>query len=463
MSDLDTLYKIAPLYKELFMEQLQFALAPTRFVAAVCSRRAGKTTVCAVKALQELMSHPNSIGMYLALTDNSVEDIFMPVVRPLVNKYKIKCRIKTDEIIFDNGSKLIICGANHPNKVETFRGVKLLFCIIDEAASFKEATLSYLIDAVIRPALSDTQGQLMLIGTPAAHCSGPFYEITTGQKGSNVWITKRWSQADNPYMKEQFKLESELFFMEKACDATHPKFRREYLGEWCADDETLMVRHFASEHPAIPYSRDEWRTVIGVDFGFNDATAFSVIGWKHNFPKAYVLESMSMTKSSVTTIANALQGLKTKYNPISIVGDPAGASKIIMEEFSKRYHINIKSAQKQDKAHYIELFSDALATESLVLVPGKTVKLQDEIKKLVWNEERTREQEGQACDEFDATLYCYREARAYLEKVPVPKKIDPNQWEKDMLETAKKNYETRESAKLGDPFFVQVNKFLGDR
>jgi hypothetical protein len=444
------------------MEQLQFALAPSRFVAAVCSRRAGKTTVCAIKAFQELLTKPNSIGMYLALTDRSVEDIFMPVVRPLVVKYKIKCRINTDEVIFDNGSKLIICGANHPNKIETFRGIKLLFCIIDEAASFNERILHYLIDEVIGPALSDNQGQLMLIGTPAAHCTGTFYNITTGKEGSDVWLTKRWTAFDNPFMKTQFDAEVELFLRRKRCDRTHPKFRREYMGEWCADDETLMIRHFTAEHPELPYNREEWRTVIGVDFGFNDETSFSVIGWRYNLPKAYVLEAFGVTKSSVTTIAHHLQRLKTQYNPISIVGDPAGASKIIMEEFSKRYHINLKSAQKQDKAHYIELLSDALFNQDLVLVPGITNNLQEELRKLVWNEERTREQEGVKCDQFDATLYCYREARAYLEKVPVPKKVDPNQWEKDMLETAKKNYQTRENAKLGDPFFVQVRKFLGE-
>lgn len=460
MNDLDTLYKVSPLYRELFDHQLEFALLPSRFIAAVCSRRAGKTTVCAVKAFQELLNRPNSIGIYLALTDRSVDDIFMPAVLPLVNKYKIKCKVNKDEIVFENGSKLLVCGANHTHKIETFRGIKLLFCIIDEAASFSEKILHYLIDEIIGPALSDLQGQLMLIGTPAAHCQGMFYDVTTGQEGSDVWITRRWTAFDNPFMVVNFGKDAALFMKRKKCDETHPKFRREYKGEWCADDEALMIKPFATNRPEGQYNSDSWRSCIGVDFGFNDETAFSVIAWQYNNPKAWVLESFGFTESGVSQIANTLKRLKETYRPVSIVGDPAGASKIMMEEFSAKYHIHMKAAQKTNKAHYIEILNDALVNCELVLHPDTTLELQKEMKKVVWNEDRTRELEGMKCDQLDATLYAYREALAYTEKIVVKKvKTDAdtaNEWMKLQVEKD----EERNIAKAGDSFYEDLRAYL---
>lgn len=460
LNDLDKLYKIAPLYRELFDRQLEFALSPSRFIAAVCSRRAGKTTVCAVKAFQELLNRPGSIGIYLALTDKSVENIFMPAVLPLVAKYKIKCKVTADEVIFDNGSKLIICGANHTQKIESFRGIKLLFCIIDEAASFREKILHYLIDEIIGPALSDLEGQLMLIGTPAAHCQGMFYDVTTAKEGSDVWLTKRWTAYDNPYMKANFTKDAILFMKRKKCDSTHPKFRREYLGEWCADDESLMIKPFALSKPEIPYSKEQWRTVIGVDFGFNDETAFSILGWMYNNPKTYVLESFGQTQMSVSQIGNTLKRLKETFNPISIVGDPAGASKIIMAEFSEKYKIHLNVAQKTNKAHYIEILNDALINCDLVLHPTQTIELQSEMRKVVWNEERTRELEGMKCDQLDATLYAYREALAYTEKIIVKKIKTDNDTAKEWEQSQIQRDQERFDAQAGDTHMDDIYKFL---
>lgn len=452
-TQLDLLYKAAPLYRELFDKQLEFALAPSRFIAALCSRRAGKTTVCAVKAFQELLSKPGSIGIYLALTDRSVEDIFMPAVLPLVSKYKVKCKVNRDEIIFDNGSKLLICGANHTHKIETFRGIKLLFCIIDEAASFSEKILHYLIDEIIGPALSDLQGQLMLIGTPAAHCKGMFFDVTTGQE--DIWVIKRWTAFDNPFMKDNFTKDMDLLCKRKKCDITAPKVQREYFGQWIADDESLMIKPFYLKDSGI-YHQDSHRSVIGVDFGFNDKTAFSVITWKRDMPLAYISESYGKSGMSVSEIAKELQRLVAIYSPVSIVGDPAGASKIMMKEFVDKYSIFMESAEKQNKAHYIEILNDALVNGELLLHPENTKELQKEMRSVVWNEERTRELEGQQCDHLDSTLYGYRAAFAYIEKIPIKVVKTAADLENEMFQQLIEQDRKEQDEKLNDDFYNDI-------
>lgn len=456
---LQQLYKLAPIYSELFDKQLAFVLSPKRFVAALCSRRGGKTTVCAAYGIQELLSNPGTIGIYLALTDKSVADIFMPAVRPLIAKYAPQARINADEIVFPNGSKLIIAGANNVVKIESFRGLKLLFCIIDEAASFREKLLHYLVDEIIVPALSDLQGKLMMIGTPAAHCMGMFYEVTElGNQGE--WDVFRWTAYDNPFMAKQWEADAQLFLTRKKVDKTNPKFRREFLGQWCADSESLMIRPFTVGYPSTPYHPDTWHTVMGIDFGFNDQTAFSIIGWRKDAPTAYVLETFGESGLSVSGIAAILQRLKSKYNPRKIVGDPAGASKIIIEEFSEKYHIFIDTAQKSNKAHYIEILNDALINQELILVGNTTEELQKEMKSVVWNDNRTAELEGIKCDHLDATLYAFRESLEYLEKVPKPVVIDDAAREKQFLDQILKADKEHRDRMKEDDFFSDISAFL---
>lgn len=459
---LESLYKSYPLYQELFDKQLEFALAPSRYVAALCSRRSGKTVVCAIKAFQELLSNPNSLGLYLALTDSSVVDIFMPVVRPLMSKYKIQATLKADEVTFSNGSKLLLGGANHINKIESYRGIKLRFCIIDEAASFADRILHYLVDEIIGPALIDHRGQLILIGTPANHCSGLFYDVTAANKEAN-WIVKRWTGLDNPHVAYNFKLESMEFLKRKKATESLPKFRREYLGEWATDSDALLINSFHVAPFTECYDED-WRSVVGIDFGFNDETAFSVIGWKRNNPTAFVLETQGFTGMSVSMIANTLVNLKTKYKPIRIVGDPAGASKIMMKEFQDKYHVYIEAASKQNKAHYIEILNDALINANLILVEGRTEALQSEMKKVIWNEDHSRELEGIKCDNFDATLYAYREALAYIEKIPQKIIKTPEMEAKEMIEKQiQYDRKMRGIKQYGNDFSADISKFIGGR
>lgn len=467
--ELEKLYKIAPLYRELFPKQLELALNPNRFTASLTGSRAGKTTACAVIAFQELINHPNSLGVYLALTDLSVKSIFMPIARPLLAKYGITAKISQDNIQLSNGSNLMILGANHIHKVENFRGLKLRFCIIDECASFNQTILNYLVGEIMVQRLSDLQGRLLLIGTPAAHCSGMFYDITMGKQPG--WGLINWTVFDNPYMAKQATSDIELLMKMRQCERRNPKLLREYDGEWAADDDELLVRTPTLTKPPVPYNLEGWRSVIGVDFGFNDETAFSVIGWQRNDPKAYVLETFGVTgeqasKSQigmVSYIGNILNGLKDKYKPVKIVGDPAGASKILMDEFLFKHKVFMESAVKKDKAHYIEIMNDALVNQALVLDPNQTKELQREISKLVWNEERTREREGMKCDHFDATLYAYREALAYVEKIPIkPMNKTAEQIGKEMMDLQVIKDTERINSKRGDDFFQDMENFLND-
>lgn len=452
MQVLEVLFFQKPLYRELFLEQLLFLLAKSRNKAALCSRRAGKSTAVIIYALTELLEKPNSLGFYLALTDKSIKKIVNPIIHPLLKKYGIKAKWDGLDLKLANGSILSFGGANDIRKVESFRGTKMLFCIIDECASFPTSLLDYLIEEIIKPALMDTRGDLLLVGTPAKHCSGIFYDVTTGKQDD--WHSAVWTCFDNPHVKDQAVKETQEYFKRKKCDASDPKYRREYLAQWCSDENSLLIKPVTFVNPGV-FSVSKWRTVIGVDFGFNDKTAFSVVGWKRDDPTAYVLETYGLSGLGVSEIATELKGLKKKYSPIRFVGDPAGCTKIIMKEFQDKHQISFKSAEKNQKAHYIEIFNDAVATGNLLFNAAGTSGFVSEAKRVVWNEKRTREREGQACDHIDATLYAFREALHFTEQIQASTFVSQEQ--RDFESVVQKNQQKIIRDSGLDPYVLDLN------
>lgn len=443
---LEALFKQYPLYSAMFDEQLQFALSPSQYKAALCSRRAGKTKGIILEIIQDALTFPRSLILYLALTDDSVKKITYPVILEIMEQFKLPAELMGDGLMFANGSQICCLGANQGKKIENFRGTKLRDCVIDEAASFGEAILTELIDKIIDPALSDLRGKLILAGTPAAHCTGAFFNATTGLEVG--WDVHKWLGFDNPFASAQQHERAAQYLKRKKVDETDAGYRREYLGEWCTDEDSLMIKPFSITKLPKPYEIDSWRSVVGVDFGYNDKTAFTVIAWQKFNPKAYIVESYGISAPNVSDIEKHLKRIVETYKPLIIVGDPAGASKIMISEFNTR-NIFMKSAQKSEKAHYVEILNDALINQELVLVPDNTEQLQYEFKKVVWNEQRTREHENtKECDCMDSALYAFRECLAYIEKIPTKVERTPELFEKELLDAKLKYVESLHKPKV---------------
>jgi hypothetical protein len=196
-----------------------------------------------------------------------------------------------------------------------------------------------------------------------------------------------------------------------------------------------------------------------VDFGYNDETVFSVLGWRNNNKKTYVYESFGASGLNVTRIAEILKRLQVIYRPILIVADPAGSGKILMDEFVTKHNIYIQPSKKHNKADYIEILNDAIITGNLVVSHLKTEKLREQAGKVNWNEERTREHEGQPCDHIDALLYAFRESLAYTEPLLDTQMKTSQQLEEEYIQ---RQIEKMESSYRPDDFMSDVQHIVRD-
>jgi len=163
-----------------------------------------------------------------------------------------------------------------------------------------------------------------------------------------------------------------------------------------------------------------WCYVIGVDYGYTDATAFCVVGWRPNDPTVYVVECYKRTELTPSDAADELKALVDRFKPERLVADIGGLGKGYAEEAKKRWSLPIEPAQKNDKRGYQKLFVGDLQKARIKVLRHKCLELLDEWSKLPWREDREAEAEGFDNHCSDACLYAWREAVAYFERERPP-------------------------------------------
>ena len=412
-----------------FKEQLDFIEDPSRFKTAVCSRRAGKTISCAVHLLSHAKSNADRTCLYITLDRKNAKRIIWRDICKINKEYRFGFKTNDTELTLahPNGSVIYISGAKDKSEIEKFRGLAISLVYIDESQSFR-TYIEELVDDVLGAALFDYNGTLCLIGTPGMVPTGYFHKCAT----SPEWSHHQWTMFNNPHLERKSGkpvmslVEEDMKRM--GVDINHPKIQRECFGRWAIDTESMVLHYTASKnHYDNINPAGKWNYVIGVDIGYDDADAISVIGWREHTPKAYLLEEVVVKKQGITELAYQIQQLYDRYSPMKIVMDTGGLGKKIGEELTRRYALPIAAAEKSRKYEYLELLDDALRTSNF-MAKSDSAFAQD-CSLTEWNLEKKRQGILEISDKYhsdiiDSVLYAYREAMHWIEK-PLPNKIIP--------------------------------------
>jgi hypothetical protein len=188
-------------------------------------------------------------------------------------------------------------------------------------------------------------------------------------------------------------------------------------GEWI-EDSTGMVYHRYSDELIIDTLPDgEFQYMLGLDFGVNDATAMTVIGWRKHDDKLYVIHNEKHEGWTPSAVADRIRVLSLRFKFQKIIGDSGGIGKAYVEEARQRWLIPIDAAEKQNKRGYIELINGDLHNGKILFLRANTLELRKELKELCWkNAKRTEEHPSMQNNACDSLLYIWREARNYREK-----------------------------------------------
>lgn len=377
--------------------------------SACCTRRAGKSHVAGVALVDASLSMPNIDTLYLGLTRTSSKSIMWPKFQELKALVPgLETRESDLLVLAPNGSRVRVMGADMENLADRLRGNKFKRIIIDEAQSFGPH-LQYLIDDVLDATLLDLQGDLWLIGTPCPVPSGLFFDAM--QSPYSTYSKHAWSLLQNPHLPHAATWLENLKKRKNWTD-DHPTFRREYKGEWCFDPDSLVYRWSPQRNKAraLPDGHT-WHYVCGLDYGWHDATAFSIVCYSEHCPNAYIVRCWGQSGLIPSRIAEILIELDRQYNFETIVCDTGGLGKSITEDFRQRYGLPVRAAEKTDKMAFIATLNGDFIDSRIFTLPG-CEELEHQYQTLQYDDRR-REDPNLPNDKCDASLYALRYARHY--------------------------------------------------
>lgn len=416
-----------------FDKQYKFIMDPAKFKTAVCSRRAGKTIACAADLTDTALKNDNTVELYITLSRINAKRIVWPELTRLNRVYKLGGVQNETElsIKYPNGSVIYCSGAKDKSEIENFRGLPIKKAYVDEAQAFRDY-IRELIDDVLSKALFDHNGTLCLTGTPRAVPTGYFYECSQ----SLQWSHHGWTMFDNPHLARKSGIpvmdlvKQDMERMGVGLD--HPKIRRECFGEWEIDTDSLVLHYDAkkNDYTALPEGQKNspWSYVIGVDLGYHDSDSISVLGWQKHSKQAYLVHEDIRAKQGITELAQRIEALVKKYDPMTIVMDTGGLGKKIAEEIQTRYSIPIKAAEKVRKIEFIEILNDAMRTERFFA--KRSSRFAQDSMLIEWDKESIEPKISDAyhSDAVDSSIYAYRECLHWLEE-PTKPRPKPNSME----------------------------------
>ena len=366
-------------YKDCFDKQVAFISDPAKLKTALCSRRAGKTHSAAVYLLKQALENPESEAAYIALTRINAKRVMWPKLKQLDRKYSMNINFNNSELTayLPNGSVIYLTAANDQADVDKLRGSAFVLIVIDECASFGPH-MDELVEEVLEPTLIDHDGTMCLIGTPNAACAGIFHRVTTDPHGD--YSNHHWTIRDNPHVPHAGEwLERRM--NRRGWDNEHPVYLREWCGRWIRSTDSLVYKfdEAVNLYDSLPTIDYDFEYILGVDLGFNDASAFTVCAFN--------------------------------------VMDTGGLGKSIAEEFRIRYNLPVHAATKHDKFSYIELLNSDLRSGFIKIPPNSL--LAGEWGLLQWEEDRKSEDKRFENHLSDAFLYAWRESKHYCsEELP---------------------------------------------
>ena len=400
-------------------KQLEFFRSDSKKRVARCSRRAGKTHLSAIGLIDAAVRTPGILVPYITLSIKNARRILWSTLRELERQWAMGMEFLENQLTvkLPNGSQIILGGCQDPGEVDKFRGPAYSRVIIDEAQSIKTSILETLVNDVLEAALLDHDGELWLCGTPSATCSGYFYDAD--QLKRSPFESHYWTLLENPHLPGA-KAWLERAIEENGWDDENPTYRREYLGEWTRDENTLVYR-FSRKRNLVDELPDEtWQTALGIDLGFVDSTAFIVVAWSEDVAETYVIHAEKHQGYTSDDIARKVQQLDSEYSFDRMCADTGALGKMIIEEINKRYSLSITPAEKSKKHDHIELLNSDFQKGKFLIVDNPDTRcLVDELELLEWDpmeRQKGKFVERSDCENHaaDAMLYVWRESLGYL-------------------------------------------------
>lgn len=250
--------------------QKEIAKDRHRFRVCLCGRRFGKTTLAIYEMLGKAIGRENRHILYISTSFIQSRDIAWQEMKKLcapvainVNETRLEITLKTQ----DGGTSSIFLRGWE--SVESLRGQRFDFIVLDEVASMKDFYLNW--QEVLRPTLTDTKGEAMFISTPKGF--NHFYDLYNEEKVNPDFKSFHFTSYDNPHLAPE-----ELD--EARGQMTEDRFAQEYLADFRKMEGLVFKefdrnRHIFDDYTARP--KGIYERLCGIDWGYTNPAAILTI------------------------------------------------------------------------------------------------------------------------------------------------------------------------------------------
>jgi hypothetical protein len=395
-----------------------------------CPRRSGKTFAASSMALHRGEAVPGSRILIISLTLKSTKENYWTRspggIHAQDARYELGIKFNLSAVTWEhqNGSKGMLAGAETRADIERLRGAtaEADLIIVDECKSFPPALLVELIREVLEPGLMTRSGTLVLIGTPGAVPSGPFYEYTEPnykvissrypegrakcrpydghpvKLRDQLYSLHTWTIQDNEAIAEQW--ENALAFKEQnGWGDDNPIWRREYLGHWITDTDELVyafskckpqgtvtwIPNYSKGVLGLDESEGPWNLIMGLDFGYEDANAIVLAAYSETLKELRHIYDFKQSHMSVDEFGAEIKYTIDRFGtPDIIVGDKGSLGGVLyIQELNSRFSLGIIEAEKREKYDHIELINSDFLSGRVKIIPDSA--LDQELCMLQWD------------------------------------------------------------------------------
>ncbi len=376
-------------------KQQEFEASKYPYTAVLCPRRAGKSFSLTTTSLIQCEEVPGSRILVICAQKTYARQNYWASSKDggaapggfvdQITRHGIAATKNMANMtwVHANGSTGIVTGVDKIDDVEKLRGApsEADIIIIDEVGSIPFDILSQLL-TVIMPGLMSRKGRLILAGTPGYIPAGTWYEATcllaTNYDGSYtcrlasdtsperdlaVWRLFTWTIQDNVALPHQWQVALETKRIHRWSD-DNPRWRREYLGEWVIDASNMVFHSYVDGRTVgkhvtwlggtPPEEDGPYAYVGGVDYGFEDDTAITVLAYSLTKNVVYNVYNYKARGLTFDDILALISNVHKEYKVDVFVCD--SNQKNITESLRQR-GLPMEVADKTEKNTYITLLN----------------------------------------------------------------------------------------------------------
>lgn len=247
-------------------KQKEIVKSKARFKVIRAGRRSGKSSVSIEIMLFTAVSKANTNVFYIAPTQKQARSIIWESLKTRLggvgeaNESRLEMRIPTKDGGF---STIYIAGFENR---ENFRGMKAHLIVFDELDTMRDFFVGW--QEIFRPALTDTAGKALFIGTPK-------------KENPNLRRLEKLSETDSDYQKFHFTTQDNphvpIDEINKAKDELdYSTFKQEYLAEYVENSGSLFKQTAILDIFSNTVSKNDKRyLIVDVADDGTDKTVFS--------------------------------------------------------------------------------------------------------------------------------------------------------------------------------------------